>query len=364
MVVIYTDGACSGNPGPGGWAWAEVDGAWASGFEAESTNQRMELCAVIAAVERFEGPLRIVSDSTYVVNCWRDRWWQGWLKRGWKNSQRKPVANRDLWERLVPHFRDRPDLGLEWVKGHSGDHWNDVVDRLAVAAVQNRSGAAGTSPPTEADLGDPDAPTSGSGGSAARGKRSASGSDPSTDGGRNLDVPGADGDVRRSDGARARDGRVPAGFLVVVGGTSSPVVEGSLGELSRIIAGWVEMHSDAVVLTGLREGAEALAARAAREAGAPYVVVLPYPDPAAAWSKARRARFEAELAGADSVVTLERSRPADAEGRRKALGRRDGWLRSVADQAVILTESGDDTQAEHKRWTKALGDDVWNLEVD
>ncbi|MCB9387988.1 MAG: ribonuclease HI, partial [Microthrixaceae bacterium] len=102
MRTVYTDGACSGNPGPGGWAWVEVDGAWRTGFEADSTNQRMEVAAVISAVETFDGPLRIFSDSTYVVNCWKDRWWDGWLKSGWKNSQRKPVDNRYLWERLVP----------------------------------------------------------------------------------------------------------------------------------------------------------------------------------------------------------------------------------------------------------------------
>ncbi|MCZ7628554.1 MAG: hypothetical protein M5U19_05635 [Microthrixaceae bacterium] len=76
-TTVFTDGACSGNPGPGGWAWIEPDGDWAAGYEADTTNQRMELTAVLRACERFEDPLHIVSDSTYVVNCWRDRWWQG-----------------------------------------------------------------------------------------------------------------------------------------------------------------------------------------------------------------------------------------------------------------------------------------------
>src|SRR5436309_10605590 len=90
-TVVYTDGACSGNPGPGGWAWAVEDGPFASGAEAQSTNQRMELTAALEAVTTLDGPVEVVSDSTYVVNCFRDRWWQGWLKNDWKNSQKKPV---------------------------------------------------------------------------------------------------------------------------------------------------------------------------------------------------------------------------------------------------------------------------------
>lgn len=152
-TVVYTDGACSGNPGPGGWAWVSDDGPWAAGFEPDTTNQRMELTAVIRACERFAGPLLIVSDSTYVVNCWRDGWWRGWLKRDWRNSKREPVANRDLWERLVPHFAEREDLRLEWVKGHSGDHLNELADRLAVGAVQRRSDASGQGEPPDEVLG-------------------------------------------------------------------------------------------------------------------------------------------------------------------------------------------------------------------
>ena len=137
-IVVYTDGACSGNPGPGGWAWAVPGGRWASGAEDPSTNQRMEIKAALAAVEALEGPLEIVSDSTYVVNCFRDRWWQGWLARGWLTSAKKPVANRDLWEPLVAEIRSRGDVTFRWVKGHSGDQMNDLVDLLAVAAAQTQ----------------------------------------------------------------------------------------------------------------------------------------------------------------------------------------------------------------------------------
>jgi ribonuclease HI len=133
-LEVWTDGACSGNPGPGGWAWATKDGRQASGGEPATTNQRMEIKAALEAVTALAGPLVVVSDSTYVVNCFRDGWWRGWLSRGWVNSAKKPVANRDLWEPLVTAVRDRGDVSFRWVKGHSGDPMNDLVDRLAVDA--------------------------------------------------------------------------------------------------------------------------------------------------------------------------------------------------------------------------------------
>jgi ribonuclease HI len=137
--VVYTDGACSGNPGPGGWAWALApDGTInGSGGEGHSTNQRMELRAVLEALRAFDpaDPIEIVSDSTYVVNCFKDRWYEGWLKRNWTNSQRQPVANRDIWEPLIELYLSRKQLiSFRWVKGHSGDRLNDLVDQLAVAA--------------------------------------------------------------------------------------------------------------------------------------------------------------------------------------------------------------------------------------
>ena len=133
-TLVYTDGACLGTPGPGGWAWAVPDGPFASGAEARTTNQRMEITAALEALRALEGPVTVVSDSTYVVNCWRDRWWEGWLAKGWVNSAKKPVANRDLWEPLVSTVLDRGDVSFRWVKGHSGDEMNDLVDRLAVEA--------------------------------------------------------------------------------------------------------------------------------------------------------------------------------------------------------------------------------------
>jgi ribonuclease HI len=140
-IVVYTDGACSQNPGPGGWAWAEApDGTvHDSGGERQSTNQRMEIRAALEAVVAHpDGALTIVSDSTYVVNCFKAEWWVGWLNKGWKNSQKQPVANRDLWEPLIDLYRPRAhELGFEWVKGHSGNPMNDFVDRLAVIASRD-----------------------------------------------------------------------------------------------------------------------------------------------------------------------------------------------------------------------------------
>jgi ribonuclease HI len=136
VTVVYTDGSCLGNPGPGGWAWAVEDGASASGGEAHTTNQRMEVTAVVRALQALEGPLHVVSDSTYVVNCFHQQWWVGWERRGWRNTQGKPVANQDLWRELLALALDagRP-VTFQWVKGHSGHPMNDRVDLLATEAA-------------------------------------------------------------------------------------------------------------------------------------------------------------------------------------------------------------------------------------
>jgi ribonuclease HI len=131
-LEVWTDGACSGNPGPGGWAWATRDGRQDSGGEPGTTNQRMEIRAALEAVRALDGPLVVVSDSTYVVNCFRDGWWKGWLARGWVTSAKKPVVSRDLWEPLITEVNERGNVSFRWTKGHSGDEMNDLVDRLAV----------------------------------------------------------------------------------------------------------------------------------------------------------------------------------------------------------------------------------------
>jgi ribonuclease HI len=143
--VVFTDGACSGNPGPGGWAWAVSPTGHPrdSGGEPRTTNQRMEIRAALEAVRTLgaePGLIEVVADSTYVVNCFRDRWWVGWRAKGWVNSKRQPVANRDLWEPLVDLVVGRGDVVFRWVRGHSGDPMNDLVDQLAVAEAQRAAG--------------------------------------------------------------------------------------------------------------------------------------------------------------------------------------------------------------------------------
>jgi ribonuclease HI len=148
-TVVYTDGSCLGNPGRGGWAWLVPGGRFASGAEPRTTNQRMEITAVLEALRALlpdePGELLVMSDSTYVVNCFRDRWWAGWQRRNWRNAAGKPVANRDLWEPLLELALDPAHpVQFRWVKGHSGDTYNDEVDRLAVAAATAGVGTKGT----------------------------------------------------------------------------------------------------------------------------------------------------------------------------------------------------------------------------
>jgi ribonuclease HI len=105
----------------------------------------MEITAVLEAVYTLDGALEVVSDSTYVINCFRDRWWETWLRNRWINSQRRPVANRDLWEPLIEIVQCRA-IAFRWVKSHSGDPMNDLVDQLAVEAGRTQRGQQGVTP--------------------------------------------------------------------------------------------------------------------------------------------------------------------------------------------------------------------------
>ncbi len=143
-TTVFTDGACAGNPGPGGWGWAVAPSGepHGSGGDPATTNQRMELQAVLEALRSLgagseAGPIVVVSDSTYVVNCFRDGWWKNWKRNGWKNSKKQPVANTDIWKPLV-ELVETGNVTFRWVKGHSGDPMNDLVDQLAVAATPPR----------------------------------------------------------------------------------------------------------------------------------------------------------------------------------------------------------------------------------
>jgi ribonuclease HI len=327
---VYTDGACLGNPGPGGWAWAVPGGAFASGAAAATTNQRMEVQAALEAVRSIDGLLVVVSDSTYVVNCFRDRWWEGWLARGWTNKAKKPVANRDLWEPLIEAVRADPTrVTFRWVKGHSDDPMNDLVDRLAVEAARTQAGRSGDGPPTS--LGPADAPGTGGGGV---------------------------------------DPRLPDGRLVAVVGHKppdlggydpNPTADAVREKLAEILAAKRQVEPDLVLLTGLGLGSEQLAAEAATQAGVPYVAVLPYPDPDSQWPSSSRTAFRALLDGAESAVVLQAKPPATKQLAGAALRRRDGWLARHAHEALAVWDGRDPAVGRSVRALQdALGDaDVW-----
>ena len=135
-AIVATDGACSGNPGPGGWAWVEqITGARDSGGAARTTNNAMELTALVRALEYVgpSGDLLIRADSQYAINT-MTKWAPSWRRKGWKKADGKPVANRELVERLLTLYEAR--IGrteVEWVRGHAGDAANELADALAVA---------------------------------------------------------------------------------------------------------------------------------------------------------------------------------------------------------------------------------------
>ncbi len=142
-VEIYTDGACRGNPGPGGWGVLLRMGDYEKtlyGAEAETTNNRMELMAAIQGLEALSRPcrVRLTTDSQYVQKGITE-WIAGWKRRGWKNSAKKPVKNADLWKRLdtatQPH-----EVSWHWVRGHSGHDENERVDQLANQAIDEMQG--------------------------------------------------------------------------------------------------------------------------------------------------------------------------------------------------------------------------------
>lgn len=139
-LIIYTDGACSGNPGPGGWGVLMQFGdkeKTLCGGERETTNNRMELIAAIRALEavkpNYKGQVTLWTDSTYVLKGITE-WIHGWKKRGWKKGDKKPVINKDLWQQLDALNATR-DINWKWVKGHAGVDGNERADELARQAI-------------------------------------------------------------------------------------------------------------------------------------------------------------------------------------------------------------------------------------
>jgi ribonuclease HI len=344
-TTVYTDGACQGNPGPGGWAWAVPGGPYRSGADPATTNQRMEIRAALEAVTSLDGPLDVVSDSTYVVNCFRDRWWEGWLARGWLNSAKKPVKNRDLWEPLIDAYRAEPQrIRFRWVKGHSDDTMNDLVDRLAVEAAATQTGRAGTGTPDH--LGAADKP-----------RRNA------------HPAPGRTG----PDAASVGGPPSPQGHLLVVTGlkppglggyTDNPVADQLRRRLTEILTAKRELHPDLTVLTGLGLGAEQLGAEAAAEAGVPYVAVLPFPGVDDVWPAASRQRFAQLLDRARGAITLQAKKPDSRQAAGGALARRDAWLARHAVEALAVWDGEDGAVGRAVRSLQDhLGEeDVWVLE--
>lgn len=135
-IILYTDGACSGNPGPGGWAALLMHGdheKMLSGADPNTTNNRMEMMAVIEGLRALQEPclVRVHSDSAYIINAFTQGWIDNWIRRGWKKADKKPVENQDLWRDMMQTMERHT---VEWVKvkGHSDDVLNQRVDEQAV----------------------------------------------------------------------------------------------------------------------------------------------------------------------------------------------------------------------------------------
>jgi len=271
----------------------------------------MELQAVLEAVRAIPGPIHIVSDSTYVVNCFRDNWWKGWLKRGWKNSQKKPVANRDIWEPLIELYQKR-DVTFEWVKGHSGDTWNDRADELAVMGREQVG-------------------------------EGASGADAAADSVRKIAIVGH---------------RPPE----IGGYEKNPTADGLRRHIKEILVAKASIFDEVAVLTGLQLGTETLGAEAAIEAGVPFIAVLAFPDPSARWPKAAQKHFDELIDQAIDVVVLANQVPSSPAQVAKAFAKRDRWLQTEAAEAVVVWDgSHKPIEKQLRAFETALGDDVWVL---
>lgn len=139
-ITIYTDGACSGNPGPGGWGAILMYGKNSrelSGYEPETTNNRMELTAAIQALDALKEPCEVAlyTDSAYLCRAFNERWIYNWMRNGWQTASKKPVENRALWEALLRHTKTHMITWIK-VKGHSDNQYNNRCDQLATGAIK------------------------------------------------------------------------------------------------------------------------------------------------------------------------------------------------------------------------------------
>lgn len=140
-ITMYTDGACSGNPGPGGWGTVLIFGDYIkeiSGFMPDTTNNRMELFAAVQGFTALKQPCSVTlySDSAYLVNAFKQKWIDGWQRNGWKNAAKKPVENQDLWKWLLTVMQPHK-VTIVKVKGHSTNQWNNRCDELATGQIRD-----------------------------------------------------------------------------------------------------------------------------------------------------------------------------------------------------------------------------------
>lgn len=140
-IEIYTDGACSGNPGPGGWGVVllyQGNKKELAGYQPETTNNRMELFAAIQGLAALREPCEVTlySDSSYLINAFEKHWLDNWQRNGWKTSSKSPVENQDLWKLLLLHVKNHRVRFVK-VKGHSDNAYNNRCDEMAVAAIRN-----------------------------------------------------------------------------------------------------------------------------------------------------------------------------------------------------------------------------------
>ena len=345
ITDVFTDGACIGNPGPGGWAFVVDQGQWASGAEDKTTNQRMELTAASAAVQSIDGPIRVHSDSTYVVNCFNQNWWKGWHKRGWKNSKNEPVANRDLWEPFIELVVARGNVEFIWVKGHSGDRLNDAADRLATLAAAEQEGRAGGhyTDSIVRGLSDDDI--------LAR------------------DMPEAKPPIS-VDNKNFNETRTTHGVAIFghrppdIGGyVENPTSLSIRRKLITILRAKAEMETKLEIVTGLSLGVEMLGAEAAAASGLPYVVILAFEGVDEKWPDSTRGRFQELLDGARQIILASNDTPSTPTEYAKAMGRRDDRIIARCKEAIIVRNAGDKTMKElHGKLDRTFDDGVWVIE--
>lgn len=146
MIRIYTDGACSSKDNIGGWGVFIEDGSmtkYLSGYKQDTTNNEMELTAVVQAIEyirKFDmenEPIEFYSDSAYITNCFKDKWYEKWEVNGWKTSKREEVKHKQLWQIIISFFKTKSNASISWIKGHSDTRGNIIADELATEALSD-----------------------------------------------------------------------------------------------------------------------------------------------------------------------------------------------------------------------------------